>query len=79
MGHPNKNNFSTRMMRYLDGDLSKNEEYELLLDLQKNPEYARQLNMEQNFREFIKSKVSRKHVSPMLIDSIKEKIRKAPV
>lgn len=63
---------------YLDNELSKEAERDLLKELKQNPMYHEVLSKEQSFREFIKSKVQRKKVSPSLIQSIKEKIRVNP-
>lgn len=64
-----------RVTLYLDGELSTEEERELLQEIQLNPQYVQLLSKEQNFKEFIKSRLQRKTVSPTLIQSIKDKIR----
>ena len=64
-----------RVTLYLDGELSTEEERELLQEIQLNPQYVQLLSKEQNFREFIKSRLQRKAVSPTLVQSIKDKIR----
>lgn len=64
-----------RVTLYLDGELSTEEERELLQEIQLNPQYVQLLSKEQNFREFIKSRLQRKTVSPTLVQSIKDKIR----
>ena len=63
---------------YLDNELTKDAERELLREIKLNPVYLEVLSKEQSFREFIKSKVQRRKVSPALIDSIKSKIRIHP-
>ena len=63
---------------YLDNELPKDAERELLRQIKQNPVYLEVLSKEQSFREFIKSKVHRRKVSPALIDSIKNKIRIHP-
>ncbi len=63
---------------YLDNELSKDAERELLREIKLNPVYLEVLSKEQSFREFIKSKVHRRKVSPALIQSIKDKIRVNP-
>jgi len=68
-----------KVTMYLDNELSENEERELLQDIQCNPAYLKVLSQEKSFREFIKSKIQRRKPSPALIQSIKEKIRIAPV
>ncbi|MGK0389043.1 MAG: glutaredoxin-related protein [Maribacter sp.] len=63
-----------RVTLYLDGELDTVEERELLQEIQLNPQYVQLLSKEQNFKEFIKSRLQRKTVSPTLIQSIKDKI-----
>ena len=63
---------------YLDNELSKEAERDLLREIKSNPAYLEVLSKEQSFREFIKSKVHRRKVSPALIQSIKDKIRVNP-
>ena len=63
---------------YLDNELPKDAERELLREIKQNPVYLEVLSKEQSFREFIKSKVHRRKISPALIDSIKNKIRIHP-
>jgi hypothetical protein len=67
-----------KVTMYLDNELNKEAERDLLREIQQNPAYFELLKNEQSFREFIKSKVYRRKVSPALIQSIKEKIRVAP-
>lgn len=74
----NQNNYQelvTKVNMYLDNELSKDAERELLREIKQNPVYLEVLSKEQSFREFIKSKVHRRKVSPALIQSIKDKIR----
>lgn len=59
---------------YLDNELSPDAERTLLREIQSNPAYMEILSKEKSFREFIKSRVQRKKVSPALIQSIKSKI-----
>ena len=66
------------MNLYLDNELSNEDENRLLQELRSNPSYMEFLSKERSFREFIKSRVQRRKVSPALIDSIKEKIGIAP-
>lgn len=65
----------SKVNMYLDNELTKEAERELLQEIKQNPAYLELLSKEQSFREFIKSKVHRKKVSPALIQSIKDKIR----
>lgn len=74
----NQNNYQalvTKVNMYLDNELSKDAERALLQEIKLNPVYLEVLSKEQSFREFIKSKVHRRKVSPVLIQSIKDKIR----
>ncbi len=64
---------------YLDNELTKEAEMTLLQDIKQNPLYLEVLSKEKSFREFIKSKVHRRSVSPALIQSIKDKIRVSPM
>lgn len=59
---------------YLDNELTPEAERALLREIQGNPAYMQILSKEKSFREFIKSRVQRKKVSPALIQSIKDKI-----
>ncbi len=67
--------FSNKVISYLDGGLDKQEERELLAEMKNCPDCLEKYSKEQAFRAFIRSKVSRKKVSPILIQSIKDKIR----
>jgi len=76
MGNPkNHQALIDRVNMYLDNELTKEAERELLRELKMNPMYRDVLSKEKSFREFIKSKVERRKVSPSLIQSIKDKIR----
>ncbi|MFK7806988.1 MAG: hypothetical protein AB8F74_04215 [Saprospiraceae bacterium] len=76
MGNPqNYQALVDKVNMYLDNELSKEAERELLKELKMNPIYREVLSKEKSFREFIKSKVERRRVSPTLIQSIKDKIR----
>jgi len=73
----NQTNFQELVKKvnmYLDNELSKEAERDLLREIKTNPAYLEVLSKEQSFREFIKSKVHRRKVSPALIQSIKNKI-----
>ena len=74
----NTNNYQQLVQKvtmYLDNELTKEAEIELLKEIRKNPAYKELLSQEQSFREFLKSKIHRRKVSPSLIQSIKDKIR----
>ena len=79
MGNQDYQVLVQKVTMYLDNELSENEERELLQDIQSNPSYLKVLSQEKSFREFIKSKIQRRKPSPALIQSIKEKIRIAPL
>jgi len=79
MGNQDYQVLVQKVTMYLDNELNENEERELLQDIQSNPAYLKVLSQEKSFREFIKSKIQRRKPSPALIQSIKEKIRIAPV
>jgi len=64
-----------KVTMYLDNELTKEAERDLLKEIKQNPAYFELLNKEKSFREFIKSRVQRRTVSPALIQSIKEKIK----
>lgn len=64
-----------KVTMYLDNELTKEAEIELLKEIRKNPSFKELLNQEQSFRDFLKSKIHRRKVSPTLIQSIKDKIR----
>ena len=59
---------------YLDNELSKEEERALLQEIKQNPTYYELLHKEKSFKEFLKSRLQRRQVSPTLIQSIKNKI-----
>ena len=76
MGNPqNYQTLVDKVNMYLDNELSKEAERELLKELKLNPIYREVLSKEKSFRDFIKSRVERRKVSPSLIQSIKDKIR----
>ncbi len=70
----NEQDFRRKLMMYLDNALSKEEEREFLTEIKNSPTYLAQLQHEQSFREFLRQKLSRKTVSPALVESIKSKI-----
>jgi hypothetical protein len=71
---PNGQDFATRLNLLLDNELTPDAERAMLEEINKNPEYRDMLAKEQSFREFVRSRIHRKTVSPSLILSIKEKI-----
>lgn len=70
--YPTLNN---RVIMYLDNELTKQEERDLLLEIQSNPQLKDFFNKEKSFREFIRNKVNRQKVSPALVQNIKDKIK----
>jgi hypothetical protein len=64
-----------RVTMYLDNELSELQELELLKDIKSNPEYFAVLSKERSFREFLKSRVHKRKVSPSLVQSIKDNIQ----
>ena len=64
-----------KVTMYIDNELSKEEEMKLLKEIKLNPAYSKLLGQEQSFREFLRSKIQKRKVSPTLIQSIKDKIR----
>ena len=67
-----------KVSMYLDNELTTEAERELLREIKSNPEYLQILSKERSFRDFIKSRLHRRKVSPALIESIKDKIRTSP-
>ncbi len=81
MGNSQNNSYQElvrKVTMYLDNELNSEAERDLLKEIQQNPAYFELLKQEKSFKEFIKSRVYRRKVSPALIQSIKEKIRVAP-
>ncbi|MEZ4951337.1 MAG: hypothetical protein R2879_12550 [Saprospiraceae bacterium] len=66
-----------KLTMFLDNELTKEAELELLKEIKTNPAYREILDKERNFREFIRAKVQRRTASPSLVESLKEKLRKA--
>lgn len=64
-----------KVTMYLDNALSKEAERSLLREIKSNPNYMELLHKEKSFREFVKSRVQRRTVSPALVQSIKERIK----
>lgn len=64
-----------RISLMLDNELSKDAERDLLNEIKSNPAYRDLLQKERSFREFIKSRIHRRKVSPSLIQSIKDNLK----
>lgn len=60
--------------KYVDGQLSSDEERDFLRTVQTTPAYLKLLNQEQSFRDFIRLRIMRRKASPALIENIKRKI-----
>lgn len=73
--YQNSQDFVQRLNLLLDNQLTPEMEREMLEEIKNNKEYRTLLSQEQSFREFVKSRIHRKKVSPSLVQSIKEKIR----
>jgi len=71
----NNGTLMNRVGMYLDNELTKQEERDLLLEIKTNPQLMEFFNKEKSFREFIRNKVQRRQVSPALVQNIKEKIQ----
>ena len=71
----NSQDFLQRMNLLLDNELTPEKEREMLEEIKTNPSYRNLLSQEKSFREFVKSRIHRKSVSPSLVRSIKDKIR----
>jgi len=72
--YQNSQDFIQRMNLLLDNQLTPEKEREMLEEIKNNKNYRALLGQEQSFREFVKSRIHRKKVSPSLVQSIKEKI-----
>lgn len=64
-----------KVTMYLDNELPRNEERQLLKEIQADPNYMQLLKREKSFKDFIKRKVQRRQVSPALVQSIKDRIQ----
>lgn len=73
----NNQDLVKRINLLLDNELSKDAERALLNEIKTNPAYRDLLQKERSFREFIKSRIHRKTVSPSLIQSIKDNLKVA--
>ncbi len=75
---PNQEVFQ-RVNLFLDRAMSQEDELIFRNELDSNPVANEVLQHEQNFRDLLKNSVNRRKASPALIQSIKDKIRMAPV
>ena len=60
---------------FLDNELSQDDQANFLNTVKDNSKFNNMLDNERSFRQFVKSNVPRSHVSPSLIQNIKDKIR----
>lgn len=67
-----------RVRMLVDNELTKEAENQLLEEIQDNPSIMDILKREQSFKDYLKSKLVKKKVSPTLIQNIKDKIRVLP-
>ncbi|MCO6485068.1 MAG: hypothetical protein J5I41_04750 [Saprospiraceae bacterium] len=67
-----------RVSLFLDNELNQEEQRSLMEEISGNEQYQTLLEREKSFKSFVKSHVARPHVSPSLIQSIKDKIRVSP-
>lgn len=67
-----------RVRMLVDNELTKEDERQLLEEIKDNPSIMDILKREQTFKDYLKSKLVKKKVSPSLIQGIKDKIRVMP-
>jgi hypothetical protein len=75
---PNQDVFQ-RVNLYLDRAMTQEDAVNFQQEISKNPAMTEALQHEQNFRDLLKNNLQRRKASPMLIQSIKDKIRTAPM
>ena len=63
---------------YLDNELSRGAEKQLLSEIKDNPGYSEILESERHFKAYLRDNISRRTVSPDLVSKIKDKIRSRP-
>ena len=71
----NNQDLAKRINLLLDNELTPEAERALLNEIKANPSYREMLQKERNFREFIKSRIHRRKISPSLVESIKSTIK----
>ena len=74
----NQQELYQRVSMYLDNALNTDEQSALMHEINTNPVCLEMLSKEQNFREFVKSRIHRRTASPALIQAIRDKVRIAP-
>ena len=75
---PNSDVFQ-RVNLFLDRAMTQEDEVSFRNEMNQNPAVSEALHHEQSFRDLLKNSVNRRKASPALIQSIKDKIRKAPM
>jgi hypothetical protein len=75
---PNQDVFQ-RVNLYLDRAMTQEDAVNFQQEVSKNPAMTEALQHEQNFRDLLKNNLQRRKASPMLIQSIKDKIRTVPM
>ncbi len=73
----NMHDFPKQVNMYLDNELSQDDQQNFLNTVKDNTQFNSMLDNERSFRQFVKTNVHRSHVSPGLIQNIKDKIRYA--
>lgn len=71
-----QNDIRQKVNMYLDKELSPKDETELLSKADTDPTLGRQINQEKEFRDYIKTAINRPSVSPDLIKSIRDNIKR---
>ena len=71
-----QNDIRQKVNMYLDRELSQNDENELLSKVNTDPNIGRQINEEKEFRNYLKTAINRPLVSPDLIKSIRDNIKR---
>ena len=69
------NDFPNQVNMFLDNELSRDDQTSFLNTVKDNSQFNNMLDNERSFRQFVKTNVHRSHVSPSLIQNIKDKIR----
>lgn len=76
--HQPSSDLFQRVNLYLDRAMTQEDEVTFQRELTQNPAISDALMQEQSFRDLLKNSVNRRKASPMLIQSIKDNIRKTP-
>lgn len=71
----NFSQINERVNLYLDHQLNRRDEDELIHQAHSNHDVSNILDTERSFRELIRNNISRKPVSPNLIQSIRSRIK----